>query len=72
VDHLITFQPLAGLVDAEHVVFVGRDAERVAEPVGTERAEWVPRSSLPGLIAAGEIWSSGALVALLQLLAAGS
>ena len=31
VEHLITFQPMVGMVDSEHVVFVGRDAERVAE-----------------------------------------
>jgi 8-oxo-dGTP pyrophosphatase MutT (NUDIX family) len=72
VEHLITFQPLAGLVEAEHVVFVGRGAERVGEPIGTERTEWVPKSSVPGLIAAGEIWSSDVLVALLQLAAMGS
>ena len=32
--------------------------------------EWVPLASVPGLIAAGEIWNSGTLVALLRLLAA--
>ena len=30
--------------------------------------EWVPLTSVPGLIADGEIWNSGTLVALLQLL----
>jgi 8-oxo-dGDP phosphatase len=71
VEHLITFQPMVGMVDSEHVVFVGRDPQRIGEPTETteiERMEWVPLASVPGLIAAGEIWNSGTLVALLRLL----
>jgi 8-oxo-dGTP pyrophosphatase MutT (NUDIX family) len=71
VGHLIRFQPMAGLVDAEYSVFVGHDPERVGEPaVGGEiaRVEWVPLGSVPGLIAAGEVWNGGSLVALLRLL----
>ena len=71
VGHLITFQPMAGLVDAEHSVFVGQDPEQVGEPVLTGevgRAEWVPLGAVPGLIAAGEVWNGGSLVALLRLL----
>ena len=73
VEHLITFQPMVGMVDSEHVVFTGRDPEKVAEPVEAneiERMEWVPLSSVPGLIAAREIWNSGTLVGLLRLLMA--
>lgn len=68
--HLITFQPMAGQVDAEHVVFVGQDPARVGEPVAGEvgRPEWVPMGSVPGLIAAAEVWNAGSLVALLRLL----
>jgi 8-oxo-dGDP phosphatase len=69
--HLITFQPVAGAVDAEHSVFVGQDPERVGEPVASGdigRAEWVPLGSVPRLIAAGEVWNAGSLVALLRLL----
>ena len=71
VEHLITFQPMVGMVDSEHVVFTGRDPEKVGEPTEAneiERMEWVPLGSVPGLIAAGEIWNSGTLVALLRLL----
>jgi ADP-ribose pyrophosphatase YjhB (NUDIX family) len=71
VGHLITFQPMAGVVDAEHVVFAGQDPERIGEPTVTGevgRAEWVPLGSVPGLIAAGEVWDAGSLVALLRLL----
>jgi 8-oxo-dGDP phosphatase len=71
VEHLITFQPMVGMVDSEHVVFVGRDPVKAGEPTETteiERMEWVPLASVPGLITAGEIWNSGTLVALLRLL----
>jgi ADP-ribose pyrophosphatase YjhB (NUDIX family) len=73
VAHLITFQPMAGAVDAEHSVFVGQDPEHVGEPVSHEvgRAEWVPLVSVPPLIAAGEIWNAGSLVAVLRLLTIG-
>jgi 8-oxo-dGTP pyrophosphatase MutT (NUDIX family) len=74
VEHLITFQPMVGMVDSEHVVFVGRDPEKVGEPTETtevERMEWVPLASVPGLIEFGEIWNSGTLVALLRLLMPG-
>jgi|GEM_PF-2965173 len=71
VEHLITFQPMVGMVDSEHVVFVGRDAEKIGEPTEgneIERMEWVPLASVPGLIDAGEIWNSGSLVALMRLM----
>jgi hypothetical protein len=71
IGRLITFQPLSGSVDAEHSVFVGQDPERAGEPVASSevgRAEWVPLGSVPGLIAAGEVWNAGSLVALLRLL----
>ena len=72
VEHLVTFQPMAGIVDAEHTVFVGRNPERVGEPIGggeITRADWAPLASVPGLVASGDIWDAGSLVALLRLLA---
>jgi ADP-ribose pyrophosphatase YjhB (NUDIX family) len=71
VERLITFQPMAETVACEHVVFVGRDPERVGDPAEAEkvvRVEWVPLVSVPGLIAAEQIWNAGTLVALLRLL----
>jgi 8-oxo-dGDP phosphatase len=71
VELLITFQPIAGSVDAEHVVFVGRDPQRIgdrADASGVTRMEWVPLGSVPELITAGKIWDAGSLVALLRLL----
>ena len=71
VEHLVTFQPMVGMVDSEHVVFVGRDPEKTGEAIEAnevERMEWVPLSSVPGLIESGEIWNAGVLVALLRVL----
>ena len=62
------------MVDSEHIVFTGRAAEKAGEPTEgneIERMEWVPLASVPGLIAAGEIWKSGSWVALLRLLMPG-
>ena len=73
-EHLITFQPVAEVADAERVVFAGRDGEHVGEPVsseGIERAEWVPLESVPGLIAAEQIWNGSSVVGLLSVLARG-
>jgi 8-oxo-dGDP phosphatase len=72
VRHLVSFQPVAESADAEHVVFIGRDGERAGDRVSSEpieRAEWVPLESVPGMIAAGEVWNSGSVVGLLQTLA---
>jgi 8-oxo-dGTP pyrophosphatase MutT (NUDIX family) len=73
-DRLITFQPLAEVADAERVVFVGRDPQRVGEPVssdGIARVEWVALESVPGLIGTGEIWNAASVVGLLSVLAQG-
>lgn len=71
VQHLITFQPVADSVEAEYSVFVGQDPEQVGEPTASGevgRAEWVPLGSVLELIAAGEVWNGGSLIALLRLL----
>ena len=68
---ILTFQPMVGMVDSPHHLFLGRELSRVGEPTEVTEAarlEWVPLSSVPGLIAKGEIWNSGSLIALLHLL----
>jgi 8-oxo-dGTP pyrophosphatase MutT (NUDIX family) len=71
VEPLVTFQPMVSTVDSEQFAYVGREPERVGEPTEVKevaRMEWVPLASVPDLIAAGEIWESGALVALQRVL----
>jgi ADP-ribose pyrophosphatase YjhB (NUDIX family) len=71
-DHLITFEPMAEIADGERVVFIGSEPSLVDEPIGlddSERAEWVPLASVPGLIAGGEVWNGASVVGLLSVLA---
>ncbi|WP_435172241.1 NUDIX domain-containing protein [Actinacidiphila sp. bgisy145] len=71
--HVVTFQPMIGMVDSPHAVFVGRGARRTGEPADAEEAghvAWVPLSDIPAMMTRGELMGSGTLVALLHLLAA--
>ncbi|HUZ55595.1 MAG TPA: NUDIX hydrolase [Streptosporangiaceae bacterium] len=70
-EELITFRPLPETVDCEYAVYVGRDPVRAGEPVAVSagaRMEWFPLGQVSGLVAAGDIWHGGTLVALLRLL----
>jgi 8-oxo-dGTP pyrophosphatase MutT (NUDIX family) len=67
IEHLVTYQPMAGMVDSEHNVFLARGAELVGDPTGEIEAdliEWVPMSEIPGMVARGDIWTSGTLIGL--------
>ena len=71
VEPLVTFQPMVSSVNSEQFAYIGREPERIAEPTEVNevaRMEWVPLASVLDLIAAGEIWESGALVALQRVL----
>lgn len=71
-EHVVTYQPMVGMVDSPHEIFVGRGAKRVGDPTDVEeagRVEWVPLADIPGLMARGELMGSGTLVALLHVLA---
>ncbi|MDT0469656.1 NUDIX domain-containing protein [Streptomyces gibsoniae] len=71
-EHVVTYQPMVGMVDSPHEIFVARGAEKVGEPTDLEEAghiEWVPLADVPGLMARGELLGSGTLVALLHILA---
>jgi 8-oxo-dGTP pyrophosphatase MutT (NUDIX family) len=72
VEHLVTFEPMIGMVNAPHHVFIARGAERVGEPTEKtemQRMEWIALAEVPKLIADGVISNSGSLVALLHVLA---
>lgn len=70
--HLLTFQPMIGMVDSPHELYVAQGAEHIGDPTDTEeagRVEWVPMASVLDLISKGEVLGSGSLVGLLHLLA---
>lgn len=71
-NHVVTYQPMVGMVDSPHEIFVGRGAEYVGEPTDVEESghvAWVPMSDIPKLMAQDQLMGSGTLVALLHLLA---
>lgn len=72
VEQLVEFQPMPGMVDTPHVVFLAHGAEHVGEPTDAEEAavvDWQPLDGIPALIARGRIAGAGSLVGLLTLLA---
>lgn len=75
VDHvepLAYNQPVGGMSNAEHHVFLARSARHVAPPVDTheaDRIEWIPLADIQGMIDRREIVAGVAVTGLLQLLA---
>jgi 8-oxo-dGTP pyrophosphatase MutT (NUDIX family) len=69
---LIAYQPMIGMVDSPHELYVGRGATLVGEPTDQEeagRVAWIPMASVLGMIGRNEIIGSGSLVGLLHVLA---
>ncbi len=69
--HLVSFQPMPGMVDTPHEVWAAEGAEKVGEPSDAEEAaiiEWVPLANIPDMVKRGEVAGSGPLVGLLTLL----
>jgi 8-oxo-dGTP pyrophosphatase MutT (NUDIX family) len=71
---ILGYQPMVGMVDSPHEIYVGRGATRVSEPHDTEEAgivEWIPLAGILDLIKQDKLLGSGTLVALLHILAVG-
>ena len=69
--HLVTFEPMPGMVASPHEVYLIRGAMRMGEPTDMEEAahvEWIPRPEIANLIAQNKISGSGSLVGLLYIL----
>jgi 8-oxo-dGTP pyrophosphatase MutT (NUDIX family) len=72
VEHLVSFQPMPGMVDTPHEVYLARGAEHIGEPTDREeaaRVAWVPLSTVLDLVSKGELLGSGSLVGLLYYIA---
>lgn len=73
-DHVVTYEPMIGMVDSPHEIFIGRGATRVGEPTDLEESgevAWIPLTDVHRLIKKDELMGSGTLVALLHVLAFG-
>ncbi|ASO22041.1 8-oxo-dGTP pyrophosphatase MutT (NUDIX family) [Actinoalloteichus hoggarensis] len=71
-EHLISFEPIPGMVTSEMDVYHWRGAERIGEPTDTEEAgtvEWVSLKRATKLAKERKLLGSGTLVALLYFLA---
>jgi 8-oxo-dGTP pyrophosphatase MutT (NUDIX family) len=69
---LIAFQPMPGMVDTPHEVYLTRHVQFVAPPADSEengRVEWIPLADIRGLMDRGELLGAGTLVGLLHVLA---
>ena len=64
IEHVLTFQPMAGSADSAHELYLARGADRVGAPLADEAEEvrWIPLADLPGLIAAGEILGAATII----------
>ena len=72
--HVASYQPMVGMVDSPHEIFVGRGATLVGEPHDTEESgivQWIPLSEVRDLMKRDLLMGSGTLVALLHILANG-
>ncbi|MCX4551360.1 MULTISPECIES: NUDIX domain-containing protein [unclassified Streptomyces] len=72
VEKVVTYQPMIGMVDSPHDIFVSRGADHIGDPVDAEEAghiAWVPMADIPALMARDELMGSGTLVGLLHVLA---
>lgn len=68
------FQPMPGMVDTPHEVYLVRGARHIGDPTDLEeagRVEWVPLRSIPKMIRSGDILGSGSLVGPLGVLTPG-
>ena len=68
---LVSFQPMVGMVDTPHDVFLATGARQIGEPTDLEaggHAEWIPLDAVRDLIEKAEINGSGSLVGLLYYL----
>jgi 8-oxo-dGTP pyrophosphatase MutT (NUDIX family) len=71
--HLVSFEPMIGMVTTPHHIYSGVGTKRVDEPSELDEGtfEWVAPAHVPELIRKGDIRNSGSLVGLLHILALG-
>jgi len=72
--HLVSFQPMPGMVDTPHEVYVVRGAQYIGEPTDAQevgRVAWIPVSEVRELVRRGEVAGSASLVGSLHYLALG-
>lgn len=72
-EKLVDFQPMEGIAEHRHIVYLGTDVEQVTEMRDVNEAahvRWVPLMEVKDLIAAGQVPGAGAVTGLLAVLLA--
>lgn len=75
VRQVLSYQPMVGMVDSPHEIFIGRGATYIGAPTDVEEAgivEWIPLADIPDLMKQDKLLGSGTLVGLLYVLAHGA
>lgn len=69
--HLVTFEPMIGMVSSPHHLYLAEGATIEGHPTEKDEGqfEWIPLTRIPDLITSGKVVNSGTLVGLLQVLA---
>jgi ADP-ribose pyrophosphatase len=70
-EHVVTYQPLPGMITAETSIYLWRDAVQVTEPSDLDEAgtlSWVPIAKTPELARSGQLLGAGTLIAVYAFL----
>jgi 8-oxo-dGDP phosphatase len=70
IEHLLTFQPMAGTADSAFELYLARGADPVGtpDPNETEAVRWIPLAEIPRLIAQGAINGAATIIGIQQVL----
>lgn len=70
IEHVLTFQPMAGTADAAFELYLARGADLAGVPDAneTEAVRWVPLARVPELIAKGEIVGAATIIGVQHVL----
>ncbi len=64
IEHILTFQSMAGTADSAHELYLARGADQVGAPDAneTEAVRWIPLAEIPAKIADGTIIGAATII----------
>lgn len=72
--HVISYQPMIGMVDSPHAVYFAKGATQVGTPAASDEAgeiAWVPLANIRAMLERNEVLGSGSIIGLTHILAFG-
>ena len=72
IEHVLTFQPMAGTADSPFEIYLARGADPAGVPDAneTEAVRWVPLAEIPDLITQGQITGAATIIGVQHVLLA--